>query len=62
MSLPGRITREFTVWCADPCSIWVQTSEAESVSEAGRVFRKMGWRRTRARGWLCPRCAKEAGR
>lgn len=66
MSARGHITREYTVWCAErghkDCPMWVQSSGP--LSAAKSYWRRLGWRFTRADGWLCPGCwtAQRIGR
>lgn len=50
----GKITREHTVWCG-VCGNWHQIAD-ERKRVCIRQFRKMGWKNTRDRGWVCNRC------
>ena len=48
----GHITREATVWCGQ-CSAWYQVA-ARTIAVAEREFRRSGWKKTSAHGWVCP--------
>jgi hypothetical protein len=49
----GHISQQFTIWCGS-CEAWDQVSGTRKrcVSE----WRKAGWKRTKATGWICPKC------
>ena len=51
----GWISTEFTFWCGC-CDRWEQFAAVHK-TEASGFARGCGWRYTRAKGWLCPRCA-----
>lgn len=50
----GRITTEYTVWCAI-CELWL-TEAMKSKREFGRDLRADGWVLRRKCGWVCPKC------
>lgn len=53
----GNITTQKTIWCGEEtCSVWDQLSYQKGLAQ---VWRRLGWRRTRDRGWICPDCAKK---
>ena len=54
----GRISCYLTVWCG-LCPGWLYV-EAKTKAKAAVEARGKGWVNTRARGWLCPECAKGA--
>ena len=49
----GKITTEYTVWCAK-CERWDQTGEHRNKAIFGSDLKLYGWRFTRAWGWVCP--------
>ena len=52
----GSITTEHTVWCGHPdCVEWLQLSD----KKFSKVIYRLGWRRTKKYGWLCPECAEK---
>ena len=53
----GHISTEFTVWCG-MCIRWYQEA-APGKMEAAKDFRLNGWKKTKARGWMCPDCSKK---
>jgi hypothetical protein len=54
--MKGYIAVEHTVWCGD-CGNWERVSIGRK-REASAVFRRLGWKRTLDRGWVCPQCLK----
>ncbi len=50
----AKITHEITVWC--DCGEWHQ----DGARICRRTVRRMGWKLTRANGWVCPRCVEAA--
>lgn len=50
----GFITPEMTVFCGG-CMDWVRTEKGGHT----RVWRKRGWKFTRAHGWQCPACSEK---
>lgn len=53
----GSISREYTAWCG-VCEYWDQTA-ARNITDAIKDFKRDGWKNTRKRGWVCPKCMKE---
>jgi hypothetical protein len=54
----GYISIEHTVWCG-VCGNWDQRS-----GKKRRLIKQWlaaGWKRERARGWVCPKCQKKTG-
>ena len=45
----GRISAEQTIWCGI-CWGWEHLESKQPAEEARRI----GWRNTRKRGWICP--------
>jgi hypothetical protein len=56
-----RISVTLTVWCGGlpDCDEWLHL-EAAQKRHGAREAKRAGWKLTRERGWLCPRCAGEA--
>lgn len=52
----GYISRQHTVWCGE-CGNWEQADE-HLAKNAQIRFRRLGWRKTKEQGWLCPGCYK----
>jgi len=50
----SNITTQFTVWCGG-CAEGDQVT-AKNRRKAGFVWREVGWRFTKDRGWLCQKC------
>lgn len=53
--MKGYIAVEHTVWCGD-CGNWERVTARKR--EAIATFRRLGWKRPRDRGWVCPECLK----
>ena len=56
----GYINRQHTIWCGI-CSNWEQVSEHRK-SSAIKAFRGLGWKYTKACGYVCPDCLKQLAR
>lgn len=50
----GYISRQHTVFCG-VCGNW-DREESELKSKCIKVWKKLGWKLTKDRGWLCPNC------
>lgn len=51
----GRITQEFTVWCALDCRCW-WTLSCNGRKAVANGARAAGWRLKKGLGWVCPGC------
>ena len=50
----GKVTTEFTVWCAG-CAEWCQEPSLGSKAATSAAFIRQGWVRIRGR-WYCKHC------
>jgi hypothetical protein len=48
----GRMSVQYTVWCG-VCEDWEYTFDEPTPT---KFAVKIGWRYTKARGWVCPKC------
>lgn len=55
---PGKIGVFYEAQCGRKGCQETQISFAYSSRDAGVHLRTEGWRRTKADGWICPKCAK----
>lgn len=60
MDNKGYVTTEHTVWCVGitdaTCPNWDQVSGR--LKHCEEIWRKLGWKKTRKYGWICPDCQK----
>jgi len=57
-SIASRISREYSIACAK-CDASDHERDSRTLRESESYWRSMGWKKTKAHGWVCPRCAKE---
>ena len=53
----GGIRAYYTVWCGS-CDEFRELG-GKTIRACGTEAKKLGWRNTRERGWLCPECVAE---
>ncbi len=56
MEVKGEISIEHTVWCGI-CMNWEQAAEPTK-RLMGIFARSRGWKYTKEKGWVCPKCAE----
>jgi hypothetical protein len=50
--------RHYDIWCGS-CGTGDSTTGGDlTYKKAVREFRSQGWSKTKARGWICPDCAR----